>query len=114
MIIGEVHVLPVIACGTNSKLSCSARSGLGHLSRSLFVPLPTLSLSLYLSCSVANQSMVLNDSQGYKERACRGLFRDRGNFRDARRIVIAREPLGEVGGRLIGRHDLELMRATGI
>lgn len=90
--LSEYHVLLLlIACGTNSELSCSARSGLRHPFRSLFfVPSPSL------------RRESIGDSRGYKKWACRGLFRDRGSFdfRETREESRNRryKPLREVGG----------------
>lgn len=63
-------------------------------------------LSLSPGRSIANQSTGHNDNRGYKERACRGLFRDPGNFdfRDARRIAITRKRSGWAAG----KHDREI------
>lgn len=75
VIIGGFHVsLLLIACGTNSELSCSAISGLRRLLRSLSLSLRLESIDGFLT-TVGNT----------RRRPCRGLFRDHGssfNFRE--------------------------------
>lgn len=68
VIIGGYHVsLSLIACGTNSELSCSARSGRRP-------PFP-FSFSFLLPRTAANESATAEDTRGG-----RALFRDRGQL----------------------------------